>query len=75
MIIVGAHYLPFIRLYGMRMFGALAGILALRPLVFAHLTAAPFAAGGWFTGLTLLVFAVPSTLRPGGAAPATTVAG
>ncbi|MDP2300181.1 MAG: hypothetical protein Q8M55_05650 [Actinomycetota bacterium] len=36
MIVLGAHYLPFVFLYGMRM----------------------FAAGGWFTGALLLVFAV-----------------
>jgi hypothetical protein len=57
MIIVGAHYLPFIHLYGMRMFGALAAILLGGALVFAHLEAAPFAAAGWFTGLTLVAFA------------------
>jgi hypothetical protein len=57
MIIVGAHYLPFIHLYGMRMFGALAALLLGGALVFAHLEAAPFAAGGWFTGATLVAFA------------------
>jgi hypothetical protein len=44
-------------LYGMRMFGVLAAILLGGALVFAHLEAAPFAAGGWFTGVTLLAFA------------------
>ena len=57
MIIVGAHYLPFIHLYGMRMFGVLAAILISGALVFAHLEAAPFAAAGWFTGVTLVAFA------------------
>ena len=57
MIIVGAHYLPFIHLYGMRMFGALAGILISGALVFAHLEAAPFPAAGWFTGVMLVGFA------------------
>jgi hypothetical protein len=57
MIIVGVHYLPFVFLYGMPMFGALAGLLLTEALVLAHLEAAPFATGGWVTGVTLLAFA------------------
>jgi hypothetical protein len=70
MIIVGAHYLPFIHLYGMRMFGVLAAILLAGALVFAHLEAAPFAAAGWFTGATLVGFAFAGRALAGRTDPA-----
>jgi hypothetical protein len=59
MILVGAHYLPFVFLYGMPMFAGLCALLvggglALGLYVPVH---APFSLGGWFTGAVLVVFA------------------
>ena len=56
MILLGAHYLPFVFLYGMPMFGALAAILVGLGIVLAH--GHSFAAPAWITGAILLVFAV-----------------
>jgi hypothetical protein len=57
MIVVGAHYLPFVFLYGMRSFGVLAaGMLAGGFLIGLRLRDS-FAAGGWLTAVMLLVFA------------------
>ncbi|HSJ07582.1 MAG TPA: hypothetical protein VK936_12830 [Longimicrobiales bacterium] len=57
MIIVGAHYLPFIFLYGMRAFGVLAaGLMAGGFLVGLRLRDS-FAAGAWLTAVMLLAFA------------------
>lgn len=58
MILLGAHYLPFVFLYGMRMFAALCAILVSAGLVLALYLPLPFAAGGWFTAAVLLVFAL-----------------
>lgn len=57
MIALGAHYLPFIFLYGMPMFGALAAILIAGGVVAALYFPASFSAGAWFTAATLLIFA------------------
>ena len=57
MILVGAHYLPFATLYGMRMFLFLAGILMAAGLVIAHYFSRMFSPGAWVAGLTLFVFA------------------
>ena len=57
MVIVGAHYLPFVFLYGMRLFAYLAAALVV-PGVLLLLwvpAAAPF--GGWLTAAVLAVFA------------------
>jgi len=58
MIVLGAHYLPFVTLYGMRMFYALAGVLVGAGFVLALYLSLPFSAGAWFTSAVLLVFAV-----------------
>ena len=58
MIVLGAHYLPFAFLYGMRMFLALAALLWIGGLALALWIPAPFATGAWFTGGLLLVFAL-----------------
>ncbi|MBG6060059.1 hypothetical protein RCH16_003502 [Cryobacterium sp. MP_M5] len=57
MIIVGAHYLPFVFLYGMRLFAVLAAILILcgALLLLWFPMGAPF--GGWFAGALLILFA------------------
>ena len=58
MILVGAHYLPFAFLYGMRAYLALGGVLAAAGVALGlYLPDAPFATGAWFTSGSLLVFA------------------
>jgi hypothetical protein len=57
MVIVGAHYLPFVFLYGLRMFGVLAGCMVMGGVALAQWVDEPFSAGGWLTGALLVVFA------------------
>jgi hypothetical protein len=57
MVLVGAHYLPFATLYGMRMFLFLAGILIAAGVVIALYFAETFSLGSWIGGLGLFVFA------------------
>jgi hypothetical protein len=57
MILLGAHYLPFATLYGMRMFLVLAGILIATGVVIALYLAETFSLGAWVAGLTLFAFA------------------
>jgi Family of unknown function (DUF7010) len=57
MILLGAHYFPFVFLYGMRMFWLLGGILIAMGYVIALYFAGTFSLGAWVAGLTLFVFA------------------
>ena len=57
MVLVGAHYLPFATLYGMRMFLALAGILVASGVVIAVYFAETFTLGSWVGGVALFAFA------------------
>lgn len=57
MILLGAHYLPFVFLYGMRMFAILAALLVGGGVVMAMYLSSSFSVGAWYTGATLLVFA------------------
>jgi len=57
MVLLGAHYLPFATLYGMRMFLILAGILIATGVVIAHYFLEAFSLGAWIAGLALFVFA------------------
>jgi hypothetical protein len=57
MIIVGCHYLPFIFLYGMWEFGALAALLIGPGLLIGLYLPADISLGGWLTAAILLVFA------------------
>lgn len=57
MIVLGAHYLPFVTLYGMRMFYLLAAVLVSIGMTLALYVALPSAAGAWITGVVLVVFA------------------
>jgi hypothetical protein len=57
MVLLGAHYLPFIFLYGMRMFAVLAAILIGSGVIIAQYFPASFTLGAWIGGLTLFVFA------------------
>ena len=56
-IAVGAHYLPFMFLYGMPLFGALAAVLVGSGVLIGMYLHAPFSVSGWFTAATLLLFA------------------
>lgn len=57
MVLLGAHYLPFVFLYGMRMFAVLAGVLVVAGVMIAMYASRSFAAGAWVTGAVLLLFA------------------
>jgi hypothetical protein len=57
MIVVGCHYLPFMFLYGMRLFGVLAALLIGSGLLIGLDMPSPLSLGGWLTSLILLVFA------------------
>jgi hypothetical protein len=57
MIVVGAHYLPFITLYGMKIFGILATLLVLGGTGLALYGPDIFSLGGWLTWVTLMIFA------------------
>ncbi|HSJ13013.1 MAG TPA: hypothetical protein VK939_01280 [Longimicrobiales bacterium] len=62
MVVVGAHYLPFIFLYGMRAFGVLAGVLLGGGVLLALRGRGEFADGAWFTAVALLAFAAWAAL-------------
>ena len=57
MVLVGAHYLPFATLYGMRMFLFLAGILTGAGVVIAMYFAETFSVGSWIGAVVLFIFA------------------
>jgi hypothetical protein len=57
MVILGAHYLPFVFLYGMRVFAVLAALLVSGGIVLALYVPSSFATGAWVTSGLLLVFA------------------
>ena len=57
MILLGAHYLPFVFLYGMRMFWVLGALLVGAGVLIATHWSGSFSVGAWYTGAVLLVFA------------------
>ncbi|XTR52031.1 DUF7010 family protein [Pseudarthrobacter sp. So.54] len=57
MVIVGAHYLPFVFLYGMRLFAVLSAALVVPGVLLLSGLPVPSTVGGWFTGALLMVFA------------------
>jgi hypothetical protein len=57
MILLGAHYIPFVFLYGMRLFAFLAAILIGGGVCIAMYGANTFSTGAWGTGIVLVVFA------------------
>jgi hypothetical protein len=57
MVLLGAHYLPFATLYGMRVFLLLAGILIAAGVVIALYFSKTFSLGAWIAGLALFIFA------------------
>lgn len=58
MVVVGAHYISFIFLYGMWQYGALAGILIGGGVTVGLLWPTVFGLGGWLTGAVLVLFAL-----------------
>ena len=66
MIVLAAHYLPFITLYGMRMFGVLSAILVAAGVTLALYVRMPFSTGAWFTAIVLVAFAVIGRIRTAG---------
>ncbi len=57
MIVVGAHYLPFIFLYGMKTYGVLAAVLISSGFAIAFGSPNRITLGGWVGGGILFVFA------------------
>lgn len=57
MIVVGGHYLPFITLYGMKIFGILAALLVFGGAGLALYGPDVFSLGGWLTAITFILFA------------------
>jgi hypothetical protein len=58
MVVVGSHYLPFITLYGMNMFGILAGALVIGGAMLALYGPPIFSLGGWIGGALFLAAAI-----------------
>jgi hypothetical protein len=57
MVALGAHYLPFVFLYGMWQYGVLAAVLVGAGLALALYLPPTFALGAWVTVAVLVVFA------------------
>ena len=57
LLLVGAHYLPFVTLYGMRAWFGLAGAMIAAGYVLGWVRPMGFAAGGWIGAALLLAFA------------------
>ncbi len=57
MILLGAHYLPFVFLYGMRMFYALGAVLVFGGVGIALYIPGSFSLGAWVGGAALFAFA------------------
>jgi hypothetical protein len=58
LLVVGAHYLPFTFLYGMRQFLVLAALMIAAGLLTGLYAPAHFALGGWIGAALLLAFAL-----------------
>lgn len=56
MVVVGAHYLPFIFLYGMPQFGILAGLLISSGIGIGLYVPNVFSLGGWISAAILIIF-------------------
>jgi hypothetical protein len=57
MVVVGAHYLPFVFLYGMWQFIFLGGLLVASGVAIGLFLPGMFSFGGWFTGILFLLSA------------------
>lgn len=58
MVALGAHYLPFVFLYGMRVFAVLGALLWGSGFLLATVRPLGFSAGAWITAALLLAFAL-----------------
>jgi hypothetical protein len=58
MIVVGAHYLPFVFLYGMRHFAVLCGLMVGGGIMLGLYLHDTFSLGGWLSGATLVLFGI-----------------
>jgi hypothetical protein len=58
MILLGAHYMPFVFLYGMRMFAVLGALLLAAGLMIGMYLPGNFNIGAWYTGIVLVIFAM-----------------
>lgn len=56
MVVVGAHYLPFVFLYGMWEYAVLAGLLIAGGVTIGIVLPNAFGVGGWVGALVLLLF-------------------
>jgi len=57
MIVLGAHYLPFVFLYGMWQFAGLCAVLVTSGLLLGMYLPHPVSFGAWFTSVVLMIFA------------------
>ena len=58
LIVVGAHYLPFVTLYGLPIFAVAGGLMVGAGIVLPSLRPGEFALGGWIGGVLLALFGV-----------------
>jgi len=58
MVLLGAHYIPFVFLYGMRMFAVLAALLVGGGVAIAMHWSSSFSVGAWYAAAVLILFAV-----------------
>jgi hypothetical protein len=58
LIVVGAHYLPFITLYGQPIFGLAGMIMASAGILLPRFRPGDFASGGWLGGAMLAVLGI-----------------
>lgn len=58
LIVVGSHYLPFVTLYGMKMFAVLAGLMAAAGAGIGLYGPDQFSLGGWVGAGLLIIFAL-----------------
>lgn len=64
MVIVGAHYLPFMTLYGMWQYAILASALIGSGVTIGVVGLNSFSIGGWITAAVLFLFAVAARRLP-----------
>ena len=58
MIVVGAHYFPFVFLYGMKHFAILGGLMCGAAMLIALYLREPFTLGAWISIALFIVFAL-----------------
>jgi hypothetical protein len=63
MVVVGAHYLAFVFLYGMRSFAMLASVMIVAGVLIAVAVPGLSVAGAWLTVIALVAFSVVALLR------------